>query len=39
MKKQHIELSSEDFTKLESQRKNGQLKGRMYKRVVGLLEL
>lgn len=39
MRKQHIELTSEDRLKLENQRKNGQLKVRMYKRVVGLLEL
>lgn len=39
MKKQHVQLTSADRIKLESQRKNGQLKVRMYKRVVGLLEL
>ena len=39
MKKQHIQLTSDDRTKLESQRKSSQLKVRIYKRVVGLLEL
>lgn len=39
MNKQHVQLTSEDRKKLESQRKNGQLKVRIYKRIVGLLEL
>jgi len=39
MKKQHIQLTSDERLKLESQRKSGQLKVRIYKRVVGLLEL
>ena len=39
MKKQHIKLTREDRDKLESQRKSGQLKVRIYKRVLGLLEL
>lgn len=39
MKKQHIKLTSEDREYLESQCKDGQLKVRIYKRVVGLLDL
>lgn len=39
MKKQHLQLTSDDRLKLESQRKSGQLKVRIYKRIVGLLEL
>jgi len=39
MKKQHVKLSSEDRIKLENQRKDSQLKVRLYKRIVGLLEL
>jgi len=39
MKKQHIQLTSDERIKLESQGKSDQLKVRIYKRVVGLLEL
>lgn len=39
MKKQHLQLTSDDRLKLESQRKSSHQKVRIYKRVVGLLAL